>query len=518
MKSGLVLFFLGFSSTLFSQTYAYGNYTGTGVAKSITGLGFSPECVIIKQGGATGTGAIGAVIATANMDAGETKDMSSASTACATGQITSLDADGFTIGTGSNTNTSTSQYQWIAFNESTNIHIGTYAGDGVAEVVTGCGFQPDAILLWGDVANGSGNVTWQFSSASFGAAGDEGFYTRTTTSTGDLSADVLASYDADGFTTGALDGTANPSSPNKAGTNYYYIAFNESGNTIAQNEYTSSAGPTDNTTIAITGASDFQPDFLVTIPITVGSNAIFRIASLNSGDDVSLYFRAIAAAANKIQAFSATGFNAGTGSEVQANSTVFAYFAMGGGTSLPVQMTSFDAKKEGDNVGLSWQTASEINSDYFNILHSTDGENFEVLGTVNAAGNSTFWLDYYFVHQNVAEGIHYYQLEEVDRDGTRERFKIIVVNINNAVNAITQFYPNPSSSLITLYYNSAEGGIYFLNIVDMSGKELYTAQIPSVAGENKFNLTLQDFEAGTYLINLMDPRNEISTVRVMKKD
>ncbi|MFZ9847440.1 MAG: DUF7483 domain-containing protein [Flavobacteriales bacterium] len=115
---------LVFSIVLFSiaakaQTYATGNYIGNGTSKSIAGLGFSPECVMIKS-----NNAYSAVIRTSDMDAGETKDMGSKATACATGQITSLDADGFTVGSGTSTNSNGVVYQYIAWNESTNIHIG----------------------------------------------------------------------------------------------------------------------------------------------------------------------------------------------------------------------------------------------------------------------------------------------------------------------------------------------------------------------------------------------------------
>lgn len=86
----LILFVFSYSD---AQTYATGNYIGNGTSKSISGLGFSPECVMIKS-----NNAYSAVIRTSDMDAGETKDMGSTATACATGQISSLDSDGFTVG------------------------------------------------------------------------------------------------------------------------------------------------------------------------------------------------------------------------------------------------------------------------------------------------------------------------------------------------------------------------------------------------------------------------------------
>ena len=45
-------------------------------------------------------------------------------------------------------------------------------------------------------------------------------------------------------------------------------------------------------------------------------------------------------------------------------------------TVLPVDLLSFNGEKSGTIVNLNWETASEINSDYFEVLHSVDKINF----------------------------------------------------------------------------------------------------------------------------------------------
>ena len=185
---------------------------------------------------------------------------------------------------------------------------------------------------------------------------------------------------------------------------------------------------------------------------------------------------------------------------------------------LPVQLILFEAEKYKKDVLLTWQTASEINSSHFEILHSTNGVDFEVLATIGAAGNSYHRSDYYYIHQNPEEGIHYYQLVEYDNDGSFEKFKIVAVNINNKVNVITQLFPNPASENITLYFNSTTGGLYKLTITDMIGKTLYVACIPSIIGENKFKISLEPYEEGTYFIHLIDPNGGISSEKVIKKN
>ncbi|MCX6181066.1 MAG: T9SS type A sorting domain-containing protein [Bacteroidetes bacterium] len=501
INSTFILFLiLVAQQTISAQTYAYGNYTGNGVSKAITGLGFSPEAIIIKS-----NGAYEAVFRTSNMAAGKSKALGTNSVALASGQITSLDADGFTVGSGNSTNAAATQYNWIAFNESTNIHVGTYTGTGAAVTISGCGFQPEAALVCGDVASSHGNAGWL--SAYMGAGSNEGFITYTTSTT--AGQDFVNTYNADGWQTGN-GGTT----PCQNGTVYYYIAFNESGTTIKDNSYTPG---NDGSDYAVTDPG-FKPDFL----IVKHQNAtpMMRIASYSDGTDRSLYFTATAATTGHIKSMDAgAGFTVtNLSANVRVANNPHMYFAMSGGTSLPVQMTSFEAVKEGQDVILSWQTASEINSSYFDILHSTDGVNFEPIGKVDAAGNANHWSNYTFTHESPGDGIHYYQLSQYDNDGANEKFKVIAVNINSALNAITQLFPNPSSNNISLYYNSSSGGTYKLTINDINGNALYFAHIPSMIGENKFRLTVEPYEEGTYFINLTDPNGTVSSVKVQKRN
>ena len=488
-----------------AQTYAFGNYTGKGTAKSITGLGFSPEAIIIKSNGAHE-----AVFTTSYMPAGKTKQLGTGSVALITGEVTSLDSDGFTIGTGNRTNNNGTQYNWIAFNSSGNIHVDSTNGNGSGSgrTMAKCGFgsNPEAVLMVGDAAAPHGDAF--FSGASH--AGNIGFFTKDGSSAS--SASPINGYTNNGFTCGSAGTSANQN-----GTNYYYIAFNSSGTAIKESTYYVNQGSGD---WAVTGFGA-TPDFALAQYPASGREGWFRLASqAANATDHSSRFTANAAATGGIKSFDAgAGFTV-TNGNTQINNAwqTHSYFAMSGGTSLPVQMTSFEAVKQGDNVNLSWQTASEINSSHFDVLHSTDAVHFESLGRVDAMGNKNTWTNYDFVHENAGNGVHYYQLSQFDNDGKNEKFKILAVNINNAVNIITQLFPNPSSNNVTLYYNSVAGGTYKVNITNINGDALYFAHSPSMAGENKFRMTVEPYDAGTYFINLTDPNGTVSSVKVIKNN
>jgi hypothetical protein len=70
--------------------------------------------------------------------------------------ITSLDANGFSVGNSAQANSNAATYHWFALNESAGlVDTGTYAGNGADNRnITGVGFTPS----WAMVRSGSTNV------------------------------------------------------------------------------------------------------------------------------------------------------------------------------------------------------------------------------------------------------------------------------------------------------------------------------------------------------------------------
>ena len=97
----------------------------------------------------------------------------------------------------------------------------------------------------------------------------------------------------------------------------------------------------------------------------------------------------------------------------------------GAGAPLPIELISFEATPNGDDVDVSWATASEINNDYFEVLRSSNGNEFESIVTIDGAGNSNEILNYEFEDDNPYPGVSYYKLKQIDfeigRASCRER-------------------------------------------------------------------------------------------------
>ena len=115
---------------------------------------------------------------------------------------------------------------------------------------------------------------------------------------------------------------------------------------------------------------------------------------------------------------------------------------------LPVELISFTANAQEQTVQLVWETASEIDNDYFEVRRSVDGINFKKIGEVAGNGNTVEVIRYEFTDQMPVSGISYYQLKQVDFNGEYEYSdKISVEWINSGFVAgfvDVNLYPNPA--------------------------------------------------------------------------
>lgn len=89
---------------------------------------------------------------------------------------------------------------------------------------------------------------------------------------------------------------------------------------------------------------------------------------------------------------------------------------LSGNVALPVTWAGFEVKSIASGNDLTWSTASEQNSSYFEVEYSTDGKNFiSTNDKIKAAGNSADLQIYKFNHANLSPEL-YYRIKQVDVD------------------------------------------------------------------------------------------------------
>lgn len=170
-------------------------------------------------------------------------------------------------------------------------------------------------------------------------------------------------------------------------------------------------------------------------------------------------------------------------------------------TPLPVELVAFNATAlEERNVLADWITASEINSDYFVVERTTDGVQFEAIGTVDAAGTSLEPIHYELIDENALTGTSYYRLKEVDLDGTATYSELKSVNFDGI--SILSAFPNPGTEEINFIIYSTNATAFELNITDATGRIVEHRNLVLEEGSNNFELPLEKYAKGQYFLRV----------------
>jgi hypothetical protein len=139
---------------------------------------------------------------------------------------------------------------------------------------------------------------------------------------------------------------------------------------------------------------------------------------------------------------------------------------------LPVQLTSFTATAQISAVALAWHTASEVNSDRFEVERSTDGATFNKLAAVAAQGTTAASHTYAYLDARLPAGTTtlYYRLRQVDLDGTFSYSPVRSVRLAEASAGLSVF-PNPSRGAATLTGATVQVPV---QVFDAVGRAVYT--------------------------------------------
>ena len=124
---------------------------------------------------------------------------------------------------------------------------------------------------------------------------------------------------------------------------------------------------------------------------------------------------------------------------------------------MPIELLNFNAVPTNFNtVTLDWQTASEINNDFFTIERSKNGMDWEEISAIDGAGNSSILLSYSAIDTDPYFGISYYRLKQTDFEGQFEYSNVRSVKIKKSPSSSVVIYPNPTSNKLTIIGDYSE--------------------------------------------------------------
>ena len=172
---------------------------------------------------------------------------------------------------------------------------------------------------------------------------------------------------------------------------------------------------------------------------------------------------------------------------------------------VPVELTSFTASVNENDVTLVWQTAIELNNSGFGVERIRENEEWEKVGFVSGNGTTTEIHSYTFADKDVPAGTYSYRINQIDYDGTNEYFEleqVIEITLLGKF-ALLQNYPNPFNPGTTIKFVIPEKSNVVITIFNSIGEDVLTlVDENKEAGSYEVNFNASGFTSGIYYYKL----------------
>ena len=173
--------------------------------------------------------------------------------------------------------------------------------------------------------------------------------------------------------------------------------------------------------------------------------------------------------------------------------------------TLPVTYFNFSASKQQQSVLLNWQTANEINNNYFSLERSS-GYNFTELNKIYSNNKHA----YSYTDMQPLQGANFYRLKQVDKDGKFSYSQIVSVVFSDE--NIFVVYPNPVKDVLHVKGFNASAN-YHLIIHDVRGNAVAETNVHNISD---YAWNIKNISRGFYYLEII-AGNTISTIKFMRQ-
>jgi carboxypeptidase T len=179
---------------------------------------------------------------------------------------------------------------------------------------------------------------------------------------------------------------------------------------------------------------------------------------------------------------------------------------------VPVELISFNAGINGNEIMLNWLTATELNNKGFIIERAHAGEipseikDWTNLGFVVGNGTTTEITSYSFRDNAPLSGKAFYRLKQIDFDGTFTYSNPVEVSFTRIPNyTLSQNYPNPFNPSARFSFSLPSQQLVTIRIYDILGSEMAIVMNEiKEAGEYSVELDINklNLSSGVYFYTL----------------
>ncbi len=176
---------------------------------------------------------------------------------------------------------------------------------------------------------------------------------------------------------------------------------------------------------------------------------------------------------------------------------------------LPVNLNYFRGNNSAQKIELNWQTQSEQNNAFFEILSSNNSENFKIIGKVMGLGNSQNKQNYYFTDTKPYLSTNYYQLKQVDFNGKVTTHPTIAIENNIVENTFKITYNKHTNQLVLNIFSTLNCNSTF-KVFDLNGHLILDKSLQISKGLNAFDLPVKYINKSLYIATLSIGNKTIS--------
>ncbi len=170
---------------------------------------------------------------------------------------------------------------------------------------------------------------------------------------------------------------------------------------------------------------------------------------------------------------------------------------------LALRKLDLSASLSSNIVKLNWLTKEEKDVTKYIVERSSDGQNFQSIGSVNSKGNGNF---NYLVNDDINSATvskYYYRLKVINQNGPFSYSRILTVNLKQTGKLLIG--PNPFNEVIQVQYQSDSKKEIQLTLFNTAGQVLFRNKKLVLPGTNSFSIdALSHLPKGVYFIEIGD--------------
>ena len=184
-------------------------------------------------------------------------------------------------------------------------------------------------------------------------------------------------------------------------------------------------------------------------------------------------------------------------------------------SSGQVILNYFNGNQSTSNIDLTWQSANEMNMDFYSVERGLDSINYTLIQNITASGNSNIPHTYSYTDiSSFADTCYYYRIMATAYNGVYQYLDTVKICYNSAltsiadvtVNLFYNVYPNPVTNGL-LNIESTEYENCTLNILNQIGQNALTIKTIS----KKTLIDCSKFNSGLYYLQLVKINGQTST-------